>query len=422
MRLKETLTDGVSATKKYIFAFFIWVGLGGCMGAVGGAVGAVFSHTLSFVTGIRERFPFLLYLLPAAGVAVALVYKLLKLEGTGTNGVFETVRDEKTVPKRLAPAVFVCTAVTHLFGGSAGREGAALQMGGSIATLLGRLFAIRPKDKHILTMCGMSALFSAVFGTPVGACIFAVEVASTGRLYTAALFPCMVSSVTSFYVASMLGVTPERYDVGAVPELSPTLLLKTLLIGLAAAVVGILFCTAMYGIHRLFRTYIKNRPLRAAVGGAIIVALTLIVDTSDYNGSGSQIIEGIFEGEAIRPEAFLLKILFTAITMGSGFKGGEIVPTLFVGATMGGTVAGIIGMSVPFGAAIGMAALFGGVTNCPITAMILAFELFGSEGAVCYLAAILITYLLTGRFSLYSGQKILFSRIDDTEIAERKNL
>ena len=420
MDFKTKFLNGISVTKRYIAAFLTWLALGGVMGMLGGVVGALFSLLLTYATDTREKLPFLLYFLPLAGAFIAVIYKYCRLEGTGTNGVFETVRDERSVPKRLAPAVFVSTFITHLFGGSAGREGAALQMGGSLAALLGKITRISPKNSHILTMCGMSALFSAVFGTPVGACVFAVEVASTGRLYTAALFPCMVSSVSAFGMSQLLGVEPERYNVGAVPGLSGDILFKTLVIGLAVSLAGIIFCTAMHTSHRLFKRFIRQRPLRAAVGGVMIVVLTLIVGSSDYNGSGAHIIEGIFHGEAIRSEAFLLKILFTAITMGSGFKGGEIVPTLFIGATLGGTVAGYIDMSVPFGAALGMTALFGGITNCPITAMILSFELFGSDGAFLYLIAILTTYLLTGHFSLYSGQKVMFSRIDDRLIEENR--
>ena len=416
MSFTDKLNEGFESLKKYILAFFTWLGLGIVMGLVGGTVGAGFSRLLSYVGSVREESQFLIFCLPAAGIVIALIYKLLKLDGTGTNGVFETVRGEKNVPIPLAPAVFVTTAITHLFGGSAGREGAALQMGGSLAALIGKILCVNEKNLHILTMCGMSALFSAVFGTPVGACVFAVEVASSGRLYTAALFPCMVSSVTAYGAAVLLGVRPEHYEIGAVPEFSFEYVWYTLIIGVAAAVVGIFFCTAMHKTHHLMRRLFKNRMIRAAVGGAVIVVLTLLVGNGDYNGSGAHIIEGIFEGHPVRQEAFLLKILFTAVTMGSGFKGGEIVPTLFIGATLGATAAGYLGMSVTLGAAIGMSALFGGVTNCPLTATVLAFELFGAEGAVYYLTAILVCYLLTGHFSLYSGQKILFSRIDDSEL------
>ncbi len=416
MNYREKITEKLAHTKEYIRYFLIWILLGTLMGVISGGIGAAFAHTLEAVTALRGKFPHLLFLLPVAGLTILLVYRACRIHKAGTNAVFETVRDERTVPILLAPAVFLGTALTHLCGGSAGREGAALQIGGSIAALLGKIFKLEKKRLHILTMCGMSALFSAVFGTPVGACVFAVEVASVGRLYTAAMFPCMVSSTVSYGVACLLGVHPEKYSVGVIPAFGFEVFAKAAIIGVAAAVVGILFCLTMHGTQELFRKTIKNEYLRVAAGGAIIIGLSLLVGEDTYNGSGVHIIEGIFEGSAVIPVAFLFKIVFTAITMGSGYKGGEIVPTLFIGATLGATAAGLLGLAAPFGAAIGMTAMFSAVTNCPLTAVFLACELFGAEGVVFYTAAILTSYLLSGNFSLYEGQKVVYSRLDDKKI------
>ncbi len=414
--MKEKIKDLFDKPTKYVLVFLLWSALGTLMGVIGGAVGALFSHTLEFVTELRGEHSWFIYLLPVGGLLIAGLYALCKLSGANTNTVFETVRDEKQVPYLLAPAVFVGTAITHLLGGSAGREGAALQIGGSVASLLGRIIRIDERRRHILTMCGMSALFSALFGTPVGACIFAVEVASAGRLYTAAMFPCCASSVVAYTLATMLGVKPEHYGVGDIPALGASTLGSAALIGIAGAVVSIIFCIAMHKTHHYAKKFIPNKYLRVAVGGAIIVLLTLLIGTNDYNGSGVHIIAGIFEGESVRYEAFALKILFTAITMGVGYKGGEIVPTMFIGATLGATIASLIGLSVPLGAAMGIAALFCGVTNCPITAVVLSLEMFGAEGAIYYLTAALISYLLSGQYSLYSGQRIVYSKLDDTKI------
>lgn len=172
----------------------------------------------------------------------------------------------------------------------------------------------------------------------------------------------------------------------------------------------------MHKTHHLFKRVLPNKYFRTVVGGAIVILLTVLVGNSDYNGSGVHIIAGIFEGTSVPYVAFLLKIVFTAITMGSGYKGGEIVPTMFIGATLGATVATLVGLSAPFGAAIGIAALFCGVTNCPITAIILSVEMFGAEGIVYYLVAALISYLLSGQHSLYSGQRIVYSKLDDTKL------
>lgn len=415
MDYKARFSEGLHASLKYFLYFLLWLALGTLMGAIGGAVGAFFSKVLVAVTEFRGENGFLIYLLPVAGLAIVGLYHLCGIVKAGTNAVFETVRDEKTVPMLLAPAVFAATALTHLFGGSAGREGAAIQMGGSIAALIGKLIPIGDRHRHILTMSGMAAMFSALFGTPVGACIFAVEVASTGRLYTAAFFPCIVSSAVGYEISCALGVIPESYSVGAVPELGVTGLWQTVVIGVFAALAGILFCCCMHGSHLLFKKLMPNRYIRVFIGGAVIVVLTLLIGT-DYNGSGASLIEAVFEGHQPRPEAFLLKILFTAITMGCGYKGGEIVPTLCIGATLGATSAALLGMSPTFGAALGMTALFSGVTNCPVTSVILAAELFGSRGIVFYMLAAAVSYLLTGSYSLYSGQRVKYSRLDDTRI------
>ena len=348
--------------REYVAAFFQWSLLGAVVGLAGGAVGAAFSKAVECATALRGENGWLLYLLPLGGLLIVGLYRLCRVSGIGTNEVFESVRAEKGVSILLAPAIFLGTVVTHLLGGSAGREGAALQLGGSMATLFGRLFRLSERDRHILTMCGMGAVFAAVFGTPMAACVFAVEVVSVGRFCTAALLPCVVSSASAFGVAQALGIKPERFSVGAVPAFSLEAVWKMLVVAAAGALVSILFCWAMHtGAH-------------------------------------------------------LLKILFTAVTIGAGFKGGEIVPTLFIGATMGGALALVLGMSPAFGAAVGIAALFCGVTNCPLATVLLSIELFGGEGALFYMIAAFVSFLLSGYFSLYSGQRIVFSKLREEEV------
>ncbi len=413
MKFYNKISSSFSKTTYYVGVCVLWLILGLLMGGIGGVVGTLFSKTLDLSVSLYSKHSFLLFFLPIAGIIINFIYTSCHTVGSNTNTVFETVRDEREVSLLLAPAVFAATVLTQLCGGSAGREGAALQIGGSLAALVGRVVRIGEKQRHILTMCGMSALFSALFGTPAGACIFAVEVASVGRIYTAALFPCMISSVTAYSIAMALGVRPEHFAVGEIPMFTLATVARVVLIAIIVTLVAILFCSTMHHTHSIFKRIIKNRYLRVTLGGAIIILLTLLLGNTDYNGSGSHIIEGIFDGHSIRPEAFLLKIIFTAITMGSGYKGGEIVPTLFIGATLGGFAASLIDLSVPFGAALGMAALFGGVTNCPLTAIVISVELFGGEGIIFYLIAILAVHLLSGRHSLYTGQRMLFSKLDD---------
>lgn len=410
---KTDITQKAKHSALYVSAFAKWTFFSLIVGCVGGGVGALFAHLISFVTDVRMNNEWLLYLLPLGGVAIALIYHLLKVEHQGTNQVFEAVRSEKKVPCRLAPAIAISAGITHLLGGSAGKEGAALQLGGSVATLIGRIFRCDDKDRHILTISGMAAVFAAVFGTPMGAAVFAVEVVSVGYVSLSALYPSFASALVAYLFAVRLGVHPERFNVDIIPEISAVYLGKVLVLAVVVAVVSIVFCLAMKHSHEAFEKYIRNPYIRAVVGGVAVIALTLLVGTRDYNGGGMHIIEGIFHGEGVSKWAFLLKIIFTAVTIGSGFKGGEIVPTLFIGATLGFTMADIVGMPVAFCAAIGMVALFASVTNCPIATVFLAVELFGGEGLLYYAMAIFVAFVLSGYFSLYTGQKIVFSKIKE---------
>ena len=410
---KKDITEKAKDSAVYVSAFVKWTFFSLIIGALGGAVGAGFSHLISYVTDVRMNNDWLIYLLPLGGVVIAFVYHILKVEHKGTNDVFRAVRSEKKVPFTLAPAITIGAGITHLLGGSAGKEGAALQLGGSIATVVGKAFRFDEKDRHTLTVSGMAAVFAAVFGTPMGAAVFAVEVVSVGYVSLSALYPSFASALVAYLVAVRLGVHPERFNVDIIPEISAEYLLKTVALAAVVAIVSIVFCLAMKYSHKGFEKYIRNPYIRAVVGGVAVIALTLLVGTKDYNGSGLHIIEGIFHGEEVSKIAFLLKIIFTAVTIGSGFKGGEIVPTLFIGATLGFTMADIVGMPVALCAAVGMVALFASVTNCPIATVFLAVELFGAEGLLYYALAIFVSFVLSGYFSLYTGQKIVFSKIKE---------
>ena len=410
---KKDITDKALRFAYYIKSFVKWTLAGVMIGALGGAVGAAFSHMISYVTDVRMNNEWLLYLLPLGGVIIALIYRILKVEHYGTNQVFEAVRSEKQVPFALAPAITLGAGLTHLLGGSAGKEGAALQLGGSIASVVGKAFSADEKDRHILTIGGMAAVFAAVFGTPMGAAVFAVEVVCVGYISLSALYPSFVSALVAYLVAIKFGVHPERFNVDVIPEVSAEYLLKVTGLAIVVAVVSIVFCLAMKHSHKAFEKYITNPYIRAVVGGVIVIVLTFIVGSRDYNGSGLHIIEGIFHGEDVSKWAFILKIIFTAVTIGSGFKGGEIVPTLFIGATLGFTMADVVGMPVAFCAAVGMVALFASVTNCPIATVFLAVELFGAEGLLYYALAIFVAFVLSGYSSLYASQRIVFSKIKE---------
>lgn len=387
-----------------------WVIFGALTGAIVSLISSAFYFTLSFVTTFREQNNWIIYLLPIGGLFIVALYKILHNEKDGgTNIVISAIHSDNRIPLRMTPSIFISTAVTHLFGGSAGREGAALQIGGSIGNALGTLFKFDEKDKHVVIMCGMSAAFSTLFGTPMAAAIFPMEVVSVGVMYYMALVPCVVSSLTAHGVATLLGVAGEAFHVTGIPELSLIPALQVMLVAFICAFLSIAFCSVLHTIEALFKKFLKNPYLRIFVGGCAIVLLTIIIGNNDYNGAGMHTIEHAVEGHVL-PEAFLLKIIFTAITIGAGYKGGEIVPTLFVGATFGCLLGQFIGLSPSLCAAIGMVSLFCGVTNSPISTLLISFELFGFEGMPYYLLAVAFSYMLSGYSGLYHSQKIMYSK------------
>lgn len=396
-----------------------WVLFSLLSGVIIGLTGTGFYYLLKYVTSFRGTHPWTLFFLPVAGLLIVWMYRALHDENdTGTNLVLSAIHSGEHVPLRMAPLIVVSTLLTHLCGGSAGREGAALQLGGSIGGKLGRLFRFDEKDQHIMIMCGMSAAFSALFGTPMAAAIFAIEVVSVGIMHYAALVPCVISALTARGIAAYFGIHADQFVVSNMPAFDVRTAVITALFALLCALVSILFCVCLHRASHLFRRFIENPYLRAFTGGLIIIALTLLVGDQTYNGAGLDVIEHCFNGNAPKP-AFLLKILFTAITLGAGFKGGEIVPTFFIGASFGSLFAGLFGLNNSLFAAIGMCSVFCGVTNCPISSLLISFELFGYEGMPYYLLAIALSYMLSGYYGLYSSQKIMYSKYK-TSFIDRK--
>ena len=405
----EKVKERITHYSLYVTALLKWLAVGALVGGVGGFVGALFHLGVDCATNVRLAHPWILYLLPLGGVVIALLYRLCRLEGAGTNAVIESVHFGKEVPVLLVPLIFVSTVITHLCGGSAGREGAALQIGGGIGYRTGTLLRLGEKDLPLATLCGMAGVFSALFGTPLTATIFALEVISVGVLYYAGLLPCITASLTGYYIALLMGVEPTRFTV-AMPALAwPTLGLVAVL-AVGCALVSILFCRGLHITEHLAARVLKDPFLRAAAGGCVIVAATLLLGTTDYNGAGMDVVARALSGQA-DPWAWLLKLAFTAVTIGCGFKGGEVVPSFFVGATFGCVFGGLLGLPPAFAAAIGLVSVFCGAVNCPIASVILSIELFGSGGLVYFAAACAISYLLSGYCGLYSSQTILYSKL-----------
>ena len=389
---------------------FRWLILGCITGVVVGVIGAAFSRAISFATAFRTEHDYIIFGLPVAGLLIVLMYRACKdYEDKGTNLVIKSIQEGEHLPWVKAPLLFISTTLTHLFGGSTGRESAALQMGGSIGYNLGKLFRLKEGNVKIITMCGMSAAFSALFGTPMTASFMAMEIENVGVMYYSALVPCVISALVAQGISEKLGAFGEQFAVNVVPDFTPYHALFTGILAILCAILSVVFCEVLKFSGRTYKKLLPNPYIRIFVGGCIVVALTYLSGSRYYNGAGMNVIEMAIRGEA--PYfAFLLKMIFTALTLGAGYKGGEIVPALYIGATFGCLYSQILGFDPALCAAIGMGALFCGVTNCPISSLFICFELFGFKGMPFYLLAIALSYTFSGYHSLYSSQKIMYSK------------
>ena len=404
----ERLKERVAHIGQYAVTLLKWMVLGGVIGLVGGIIGSLFHIGVDTATQVRLAHPWVLYLMPVGGLAIVGLYRLTKTEGKGTNDIIASVHFGEQVPGLLVPVIFVSTVITHLCGGSAGREGAALQIGGGIGYQAGRLLRLGEKDLPLATLCGMSGVFAALFGTPLTATVFALEVISVGVLYYAGLVPCLTAALTGYLVSVLMGVPPTRFTV-TVPGLEVRTMLLVMVLALLCAVVSILFCRGLHGVEHLLKRTLKNPYLRVAVGAAVLIGLTLLTN-GDSNGAGMEVIGRAIAGQA-DPWAWVWKLLFTAITIGCGFKGGEVVPSFFVGAAFGCVAAGWLGLPAGFGAAMGLVSVFCGAVNCPLASIILSVELFGSGDLLYFAMACSISYLISGYCGLYSSQTILYSKL-----------
>ncbi|MCI1930700.1 MAG: chloride channel protein [Clostridia bacterium] len=397
-------------------AFIKWVLVAILVGVVVGLVSTAFHYAVGFVTTYRMQHSIIILLLPLGGIFIVWLYKILGAENDqGTNFVLVSCRGKEKVPLRTTLLIFVSTVVTHMFGGSSGREGAALQLGSSLSDTIGTVFKFDEEDMNVMSMCGMAAAFSALFGTPVTSAVLSIEIVSIGVMHFSALVPCIVAAVTGWMVAKNFGVLPTAYKINDICELDVDNICRVLILAVLCAFVSMLFCFIMKRVAGLYKKYIENKYLRAIAGGAIIIVFTLIAGTKDYNGAGMDIIARSFTG-SIPIYVFLIKIIFTAFTLGAGFKGGEIVPAFYTGATFGNAISGLFGIDPSFGAGIGLVSIFCGVTNCPVTALILSIELFGSEGLPFFASACAVSYMLSGYTGLYTAQKIIYSKRRDERI------
>ena len=386
-----------------------WVLISLVLGSICGMVGALFHHAIDYVTEIREIHNVFIYLMPLGGLLIVFLYHRVGLHNEpGTNTIIQSVRQQEKIPRILAPAIFLATVITHSVGGSSGREGAALQIGGSIGTTLGRFMKVDKKDMSILVMCGMSAVFSALFGTPLTATIFSMEVISVGVLYYSALLPCLCSSLVAFFVAQIFGCASVKYQISEVMIINLHTFIYLLGLSLCISIVSIMFVFLLHYSHKMFHIYFSNPSVRVIVGSVIIMLLVLLCG-KDYLGAGMNMVDKAMY-EQVQSYDFILKAVFTAITIGCGFKGGEIVPSFFIGATLGYTIGNFIGIDPHVCASLGMVGMFCCVINSPITSLILGIEIFGSQNILTFAIVIAFCYVLSGYFSLYHAQKFVYSK------------
>ena len=407
------LLEKLHHPERYAKTFVKWTALGLLMGCWGGFWGAVFHHALHFMTHLRTENPWLIFLLPLAGLATMGIYSTRKLRrNRGTNEIIDATLEGGEVSLLVAPAIFVSTALTHLFGGSAGREGAALQIGGSTATLWARLFRLGDQDRRVMTMAGMSAVFAGLFGTPLTATLFCMEFEAVGTIFSPALLPCFLAAYTASRVSGMMGVHAEVFPMEITTALELPVLLRYGVLAVLVALLGIAMCWVFHNAEHLAKHRLPNPWVRIALGGALITVMTLIAGDQRFNGAGMDMALRAVGGEADW-YSFLVKMLFTAVTLAAGFKGGEIVPTFCIGATFGCVAGGLLGLEPGMAAAAGLVGLFCCVTNSPFASIMLSIEMFGGANLYLFAFMCVICFVLSGNSGLYASQIIQFSKTDE---------
>lgn len=404
----------------YALSALKWLPAAVLIGAMGGVVGAVFHHAIGAATAFRLGHAWVLFLLPVGAILIDLLYRLFRLpDSAGTNLVLEAIYSTTRVPVRLAPVIVLGTVMTHFFGGSAGREGAALQIGGSLAYGVARLLRVEgEEEQNLLLLCGMAAVFAALFGTPVTAAIFVIEVISVGRFIYSGLLPTLASSLTAFGLSQLLGGEAVRLDLAFAGPVTAVLVLQTAALAVLGAVMSIVFCVVVHRCARISEKLLTNPFLRSFVLGALLLGMTLLSGGQAFNGAGMETVERAVAGERIAWYAFILKLLFTAVTLAAGYRGGEIVPLFFVGAAFGAVAGPLLGMDAGLAAAIGMVALFCGAVNCPMASAFLAVEVFGGGYLSLMMVTCAVSYIFSGYFGLYSSQHIVRSKVGN-ELIDR---
>ncbi|AHI75968.1 voltage-gated chloride channel family protein [Burkholderia thailandensis] len=384
-----------------------WLALSAVVGVLAGSASALFLRALDLATGTRVAHPWLLWLLPAAGFATGWVYhRVGRSVERGNNLLIDEIHDPQAiVPKRMAPLVLVATVVTHLFGGSAGREGTAVQMGGALADRVTQLVGLERDDRRIMLMGGIAAGFSSVFGTPLAGAVFGLEVLAIGRLRYDALLACVAASIVADAVCRLWGIHHTVYVVPFVPALSAAGVASAVAAGIAFGIVGRLFAAATHALGAFAKRRIAYAPLRPVAGGALVALAATLLHAPQYLGLGIPTIEAAFRAP-LPVYDFAGKFAFTVVTLASGFKGGEVTPLFYIGATLGNALSHLLALPVPVLAGLGFVAVFAGAANTPIASTIMAIELFGAPIGVYAALACVVAYLFSGHAGIYRAQRI----------------
>jgi len=401
------------------------------VGILAGSASAFFLWSLNYVTGLRGQHGWLLFLLPVAGVAVGWVYDFVgKSAAGGNNLLIEQIHEPGGgVPRRMAPLILGSTLITHLFGGSAGREGTAVQMGGSLASAYGRLCRFGEENMRVLLMAGVAAGFGSVFGTPLTGAIFAMEVLVIGRMRYDALIPVLVASVVADATCSAWGIEHAQYTINfekastGYLHLNGWLVAKVVVAAAAFGLVSRLFSELTHALQKGYEKIIPLAWLRPALGGALVIGLVFVVGTRDYLGlsvsspdAGAVTLLSVFQPGGATPWSWWWKLLFTAVTLGAGFKGGEVTPLFFIGAALGNTLAVLLGAPVDLFAGLGFIAVFAGAANTPLACTVMGIELFGGHHAVYFALACFVAYFFSGHSGIYLSQRVGVAKRNEPDL------
>lgn len=400
-----------------------WLLICSIIGVCIGSASALFLISLNWATDYREAHQWLIVFLPIAGLCVGLLYNYFgKSVEAGNNLLIDTIHHpEQKIPARMAPMIYLGTIVTHLFGGSAGREGTALQMAGSIADQWTSIFRLNNDDRRTLLIAAIAAGFGSVFGTPLAGAVFALEVVSIGRLRYTALFPAMTAAILACFVADLWPIVHTHYHIHEIPPITIVTIAHSVAAGIIFGIIAAIFSKTSFTVSSFIKNKISYAPLRPFLGGCLIAITIFIIGTSKYIGLGIPTIVESFE-QPLPAYDFAAKLLFTIVTLSAGFKGGEVTPLFFIGACLGNALAYILALPLSLLAGMGFVAVFAGATNTPLACTIMAIELFGSECGIYVAIACVVSYLVSGNTGIYRKQMIGEAKYRQFEHLEGKRL